>query len=57
MRHERMPTLNVSALVVSFFGFTGNLKATARVRQRGDGPKFQKAHWQIDICEITYLQI
>ncbi|CAH6105599.1 hypothetical protein AN2353V1_2819 [Citrobacter koseri] len=28
MRHERMSTPNISALVVSFFGFAGNLKAT-----------------------------
>jgi hypothetical protein len=29
MRHEGMPALNVSALVVAFFGFVGNLEAAA----------------------------
>ena len=32
MGHERMPALDIGALVVSFFGFTGNLKATACMR-------------------------
>lgn len=32
MRHERMPALDISTLVVSFFGFAGNLKATACMR-------------------------
>lgn len=29
MRHERMTAFNIGALVVSFIGLTGNLKATA----------------------------
>ncbi len=32
MRHERMPEFDIGALVLSFFGFTGNLKATACMR-------------------------
>lgn len=40
MRHERMPALNIGTLVVSFFGFTGNLKATACMRGLA-------AHWTI----------
>lgn len=33
MRHERMPALEISVLVVSFFGFPENLKAKASPRQ------------------------
>jgi hypothetical protein len=29
MRHEGMPALDVSALVVAFFGFIGNLEAAS----------------------------
>ncbi|MNI58994.1 hypothetical protein D3C73_1141310 [compost metagenome] len=32
MRHEGMPALDVGALVVAFFSFVGNLKATAGTR-------------------------
>lgn len=32
MRHEGMPALNVSALVVAFFGFIGNLEAASGMR-------------------------
>lgn len=34
MRHKRMPELNIGALVVSFLGLAGNLKATAHMRGR-----------------------